>query len=250
MSARAVATLPATAKDAEVAAIRLGSGSGFAAAVKQAAELLERGELDPSHPWPAALVWRRVQDLRGVEALRFDSVLAPLFEIPAAAGVLRSVASRDPSGTLTRLADELGFQGAFGAAAEQLARDLAAPPDSSWPAELTDAYERARVRAGDEFTVLEKLGYVSRTESIRARLRFELDYAVGKLEPPRLARLPQWVLDALYFDRRTGRYKVRELPSGKGRRPGARNSDRTERLNGLAARVLATPEPWELVLSM
>jgi hypothetical protein len=59
------------------------------------------------HPWPRALAWRRVCDLRGVESLASDRVLAPLLEAPGAANVLAAIAKRDPSGVLAALSNAL-----------------------------------------------------------------------------------------------------------------------------------------------
>jgi hypothetical protein len=98
--------LPASSKEADLEATRLGAGQ-LASHIKQAAELLVRGELDPSHPWPAALLWRRVRDLHSIEAVAADDVLAPLVRAPGADGVLRATAAKDPSGKLALLADAL-----------------------------------------------------------------------------------------------------------------------------------------------
>jgi hypothetical protein len=89
MTARVLAdALPATPREAELQALRLGS-AGLEAAIAQVTELLVRGQLDASHPWPAALVWRRVRDSRDVAALATDRMLAPLLEAPGADAVLR-----------------------------------------------------------------------------------------------------------------------------------------------------------------
>jgi hypothetical protein len=105
LSLASVGDLPATDTEADLEARRLSSGQ-LAAHIAQAAELLALGELDPSHPYPPALLWRRVRDLGG-EGIASDPVLAPLLALPCAAVVLREAASKDLTGTLDRLADAL-----------------------------------------------------------------------------------------------------------------------------------------------
>jgi hypothetical protein len=99
--------LPATERSAELAALRLGSGQ-LGAQIEQVAELLARGELGESHPWPASLVWRRLRDLGDIDRVVSDDVLAPLLELRCAVGVIEAVASRDPSGRVAVLAEVLG----------------------------------------------------------------------------------------------------------------------------------------------
>jgi hypothetical protein len=101
-----LAALPATPRDAELAALRLGAGE-LESAVQHAADLLARGQIDASHPWLDALVLRRIKDLQGVESLAADDVLAPLLDIPASATVLRQLSSREGWGALTQLADTI-----------------------------------------------------------------------------------------------------------------------------------------------
>ena len=103
----AVAAFPTTDREAEAAATRLGSGSGFADAVAHAADLLASGELEPSHPWLAALLWQRVRHLRDVALVPGDGASEPLLAAPGAEQLLHTVAPRDPSGRLAALADAL-----------------------------------------------------------------------------------------------------------------------------------------------
>lgn len=116
---------PATEKSPEISAMRFGGGT-FAAVVEQAAELIARGELDPSDPRPVALVSRRVKELavrgrvqvpeRGIRAkyqleerkrlahsIMIDEVLTPML-IPAATATWKAAERADPLGAVERVA--------------------------------------------------------------------------------------------------------------------------------------------------
>jgi hypothetical protein len=215
--------LPATELEAELAATRLGAGQ-LVAHVELAADLLERGELDPSHPWIAALVWRRVRDLHGVDTLASDGVLAPLLDLPCAAEVLHALAPKDQSGTLGRLADaltqhlddeyldELAARKRF--VEEQTDRIVAtyAGVSTDEVARIRRVRQLRRAAAGlpPDFTEAELAGYQSR-RSLQARRR----------------RI------AAYVARTDG---TQPPPEGKGRWPGSKGTRTLQRRRDLAAR--------------
>jgi hypothetical protein len=218
-----VGDLPATPKEAELESTRLGAGQ-LAAHIEQAAGLLARGELDSSHPWPAALVWRRVRDLHGVETLASDGVLAPLLDLPCAADVLHALAPKDPSGTLDRLADALAphlddeyldeLAGRRRFVEEQTDRIVAryAGVSTDEVARIRRARQLRRAAAGlpPDFTQAELAGYQSR-RSLQARRR-----RIGA-----------------YVARTDG---TQPPPEGKGRWPGSKGTRTLQRRRDLAER--------------
>jgi len=226
--------LPATVKEAELKAIELGSG-GLAAQIEQVAKMLDRGELNPSHPWPGALLWQRVRDLHGV-GLPNDPVLAPLLALPCAAVVLREAASKDSTGTLDRLADAL-------------TPDLGNEDES----ELTAT--RAAVSAQRDAIVAKYAGVsIEEVDQTRRQRRFERVAGGLAAEPeePSSTAFERWQVPLLpgkkysrrdvqalrqqWAERMARLDEVPPPPVGKGRRPGSKGARTLERRRDLAAR--------------
>jgi hypothetical protein len=198
---------PATERAAELEALRLGCGA-LEASTQQVAELIARGKLDPAHPWPAALLWRRVRDLRSGDRVVADDVLRPLLDLPFAAEVVRAAASKDPTGGLSLLADAL-----------------------------------AKIQYEDEFSVLVRRGLMSEIEAAQRRRQIEFDLVAGRCQWPVVSRRRlQWRRRLLAeMEHLEGGGK--RWPEGRGRRPRSEGKRGQVRRADLCARFEAlTPE--------
>jgi hypothetical protein len=206
---------PATDRAAELEARRLGSCQ-LEALIQQVAELIACGEVDPSDPWPVALLWRRVCDLGEIESVLTDDVLQPLLDLPCAEAVVRSAGSHDPSGRLGMLADALG-----------------------------------KIESEDEFTVLVRRGLMSEGDAARLRRQVEFDLVAGSGESiVKSRRRRQW------RRRREAEMEHlegggRRWPEGRGRRPGSEGKSGQARRADLDGRYQAlTPEQQAKVIGL
>jgi hypothetical protein len=124
--------------------------------------------------------------LGDVERLVEDDVLAPLLDLPCAAGILGAAAPRDPSGKLAALAEAL-----------------------------------PNISSEDEFGVLVRRGLMTEAGAARVRRRVEFGLVVGeqtsRLDSRRRARWRNRLL-AEIDARDEG---MAPLPEGRGRRPGS-----------------------------
>jgi hypothetical protein len=259
-SARAVAdALPATAREAELQALRLGS-AGLAAAIAQVAELLGRGELDASHPWPAALVWRRVRDSRDVAALATDRVLAPLLEAPGAAAVLRVAAAVSGLPQFGAMADALQPDESdyLRPNGGENAVELIARHAGCTVAEVERAARRRRLRDAVPARGVEAAYHCpSGAHSWLGKEGVEAERCPSCGEPPARWETPPPRPLGVMPPRRAllaceARLDGEPPPADRGRLLGGRNPVRAERLADLRARYLAIPseqEPWELLLA-
>jgi hypothetical protein len=204
---------PATERAAELEALRLGCGA-LEASIQQVAELIARDELDPTHPWPAALLWRRMRDLRSVDRVVADDVLRPLLDLPFAAEVVRKAASKDPTGGLSLLADAL-----------------------------------AKIQYEDEFSVLVRRGLMSEIEAARSRRKVEFDLIAGKHKTPMESRRHSRWRRRLLAELDHLEDGARPWPKGRGRRPGSEGKRARQRRADLCARfqALASEEQAEIV---
>jgi hypothetical protein len=191
----------ATEHAAELEARRLGSGR-LEALIQQVGELLACGELEPSHPWLAALLWRRVCDLGSIERVVTDDVVAPLLDLPSAAAILRAVASRDPSGRLAALAESI-----------------------------------ANVSSDDEFGVLVRRGLMSEADAARARRRVEFEVQVGRRNPRVESRRRARRRRRLLAEMATRDEGLPPWPEGRGRRPGSEGKRAQARREDLRVRL-------------
>ena len=181
--------------------------------IQQVAELLARGELEPSHPWPAALLWRRVRDLREIALVLNDDALQPLLDLSCAPEVLRAVASSDPSGRLDLLADAL-----------------------------------EKVESQDEFDILVRRGLMSEAEAAHSRRRIEFELAAGQHTAPTESRQRSRWRRCLLAQMEHLEYGARAWPDGRGRRPGSEGTKVRKRrgscVGGFRGRRRVTKRAW------
>ena len=206
--------IPATDREAEREAHRLGHGTR-PGAIEQVAALIRSRTIPPEHAWPRSLALRVIKELAVqirldpsdqqaaeafAEQLARSEELEPLLLAPGAASLFERIAPADPSGATRRLAGALA---------------------------------RSERQRDDEFDLLVRHGLATAEEAAKARL-------LSNLQPP---------LDTTIRTRRLRQRRARVLasregrswPEGGGRRPGAKGR-RRRRLDDLTLRFLELPD--------
>jgi hypothetical protein len=197
---------PATERSAELEARRLGCGA-LEALIQEVAELIACGKFDGADPWPGALLLRRVRDLGDADVVVTDEVVRPLLDLPCAAEVVRTAtaaAAKDPSGRLGLLADAL-----------------------------------ATIHTEDEFAVLVRGGWMSKTDAAEARRRIAFEFAVGRHDRPIESRRRSRWRRSLLAELDHLEDGARPWPVGRGRRPGSKGARTQARCADMSARFQA-----------